>query len=348
MRNREILSRQLRIMLELHRHPSGLSSEKLASLIGASRATINRDLELLRRRVGLPIERVRRTGEIWHRLCELPAFAVAGSPLQQAALRLAREALAPLVGTALVGQLDALLSLLPGDATPVTGLDLAGKAQRGPTQVVQAIDRAMRDGRRLEILTRVAARGGETKRYLLDPLLLRMVDEDLYLFAWSHERKATRTFKVARILEATLRAEPVEAHPDIAPEKAFRGAVKAWSGTLTRVKIRVRPAVAWLIDEYPLVAGQEVSSESDGSAVVSADVAGLVEAVRWVLSWGRNAEALEPKALRSAVADELSEALGGYGERRVRSSKVSEDEGGAGSISRRGGTRSAPRSKKAT
>lgn len=312
MRNREILSRQFRIVVELSRHPHGLSSEKLAQRIGASRATVNRDLELLRRKVGLAIERTRRTGEVWHRLRELPLASVSATPLQVAALRLAREALGPLSGTALVAQLDALLGMLPDESAPLRGLDVVGKPQRSTARIVHAIDFAMQATKQLEILTRVAARGGEERRYVVDPLLLRVVDDDLYLFAWAHERKSARTFKVARIQQATVREEPAHPHPDVDTTEAFRGAVKAWSGSLTRVRVRLRAAIAWLVDEYPLVAGQEVTTDPDGSVVVSAEVAGLLEPVRWVLSWGRNAQALEPAALRQAVAEELGEALGGY------------------------------------
>ena len=272
MRNREILGRQFRVVMELHRHPQGLTSEKLAQRVGASRATVNRDLEILRRRVGLSIERVRRTGEIWHRLRDSPIASVATTPLQIAALRLAREGLRPLAGTALVEELDALLFLLPGEPAPLRGLDVAGKPQLGTTGVVRAIDTAMQRGRRLEIAVRVAAHGGEERRYVLDPLLLRVADDDLYLFGWSHERSDTRTFKVARIREATVRAEAADPHPGAAPEEAFRGAVKVWSGSLHRVQVRVLPAKGWMIDEYPLVAGQQVVRERDGSAVVSAEV----------------------------------------------------------------------------
>lgn len=343
MRNREILSRQFRVVLELSQHPQGMSSEKLAQRVGASRATINRDLDLLRRRVGLPIERIRRTGEIWHRLRDLPLASVAATALQVAALRLAREALAPLAGTALVAQLDALLSLLPGESAPLRGLDVVGKPQRSTARIVRAIDFAMAERKRLEILTRVAARGGEERRYTLDPLLLRVVEDDLYLFAWSHERKDTRTFKVTRIREAIVSDEPADEHTEVATAEAFRGAVKAWSGSLIHVTVRILPKVAWLVDEYPLVAGQEVSRESDGSVVVSAEVAGLMEPIRWVLSWGRNAQAIEPPALREAVAEELGEALRAYGDAEVRSSKVSEPRGRGASTTRRPRAHSARR-----
>lgn len=323
MRNREILGRQFRIVLELAQHAQGLTSEKLAQRLGASRATINRDLNLLRRSVGLPIARIRRTGEVWHRLRELPLASLSPTPLQVAALRLARSALTPLHGTALVGQLDALLALLPTAPPPPRGLAVAEKRQRIMAGIVATIDHSMRAERSIEILVRVAAHGGEQRRYVLDPLLLRMVADDLYLFAWSHERRGARTFKVARIQEAMMRDEAAMAHPDLNAEEAFNGAVKAWSGSLTAVRVRLRPEVAWLVDEYPLVAGQRVVREQDGGVVVGADVAGLVEALRWVLSWGRNAEVLEPGALRRAVVDELTKALTGYTDGEVRSRKVS-------------------------
>lgn len=328
MRNREIIARQFRILLELNRHPLGLGAETLAKRIGVSRATVNRDLELLRRRVGLPIERVRRTGEVWHRLREMPVASVAATPLQAAALRLAREALAPLRGTALVDQLDSLMALLPDAVVEVRGLDVVGKSQRTAASIVAAIDLGMQERRRIEIVVRVAAHGGEERRYVLDPLLLRVVDDELYLFAWSHERRDTRTFKVARIRKATVRDEAAGDHPEVDRERAFAGAVKAWSGALQPVRVRIRPSVAWLAEEYPLVASQEVVREGDGSAVVHAEVAGLVESVRWVLSWGSNATVLDPPTLRAAVTRELRGALAGYeGEDgQVRSWKVSEVE----------------------
>lgn len=325
MRNREILTRQFRLLLELHQHPEGQSSERLAARLGASRATVNRDLELLRKRVGLPIERTRRTGEIWHRLREVPLASIAASPLQVAALRLAREALAPLEGTALVGELDELLALLPRDAAQVHGLDIAGKPQHGAALIVAAIELAMKEQRRLAIRARTAAHGGEERSYVVDPLLLRVVSDELYLLAWSHERQGVRTFKVARMLEATVREERSDPHPGVDVNGAFRGAVKAWSGEFVQVRVRLVRAVAWLAAEYPLVAGQRVEVEPDGAVVVAAEVAGLVEASRWVLSWGRNAEALEPARLREAVQRELAAALAGYGDgdEHVRSSKVS-------------------------
>lgn len=119
MRNREILARQWKLLRALSAHRAGLTSVRLAGLVSTSRATIDRDLDTLRRRVGIGIDRKRVSGEVWHVLSGAPLSLVATS-LEHAALRLSRAALAALAGTELVGELDALLDHDP-----------AGRRERG-------------------------------------------------------------------------------------------------------------------------------------------------------------------------------------------------------------------------
>jgi predicted DNA-binding transcriptional regulator YafY len=87
--------------------------------------------------------------------------------------------------------------------------------------------------------------------------------------------------------------------------------VKAWSGDLQQVRIRLDSSVAWLAREYPLP-GQVEIKNTDGSVTIEATVAGLIEAQRRILAWGSAAEVLAPKQLRKAVRDELAAALGRY------------------------------------
>lgn len=67
-------------------------------------------------------------------------------------------------------------------------------------------------------------------RYTLDPLLLRVVDDELYLLARARARRAARTFKIVRVQETAILDEPALPQPELRPEEAFRRAVKAWSG----------------------------------------------------------------------------------------------------------------------
>jgi hypothetical protein len=49
--------------------------------------------------------------------------------------------------------------------------------------------------------------------------------------------------------------------------------------------------------------------------IVAATVAGIIEAMRWVLSWGANAVVLGPTSLRDAVGAELIAACSAYDRR---------------------------------
>jgi len=135
-------------------------------------------------------------------------------------------------------------------------------------------------------------------------------------------RGAVRTFKLERIVSATPTGEPVEERPEIDVDELFESSVKTWSGDRITVRIRIVAAAAWALREYPLVGSQHVVHEPDGSAILEAEVFGLVEVSRWVLRWGKNAEALSPPALREAIRAELEGALSAYREPRRDQSRA--------------------------
>lgn len=319
MRAPHRLARQLRLLLLLGRAAKGLSSVRLARELACSRATVDRDLEVLRERVGVRISPTRVNGEVWHRLDGFP-LRLAVTPVQLAALRLARDALGALEGSAALRELDAL----PYATGPVPILAKPSK-RAANAKLLARIEDAIVRGRRLAIVARVASRGGETRRYVVDPITLRLVDGEAYLDAWSIERDALRTFKVARVRSAQLLPESADRHDELDLGEVFRGSVKTWSGEPVRVRIRIAEPVAWLVPEYPLVADQRVVMSEDGAAIVEATVAGLTETSRWVLGWGRNATVLEPAELRELHVEELRGALEGY--ERDRAAIVSGPEG---------------------
>jgi proteasome accessory factor B len=328
VKNREVLGRQLRLLRVLGEHRGGLSSQKLAERLKVSRPTVDRDLKALRDHVGIAIARKRVTGEVRHVLEGAP-LALAATPTERAALQLAYHALASLTGTSARGALGALSEQLANEATPHVRVRPPHREPIAPN-VLASLERAMQTGRRVRVRARVAKHGGRPTTYHLDPLAIRSSGLDPYLDAWAVERGALRTFKIARIEEVEVLAERADEHPDVDLDALFASAVKTWQGDETRVRVRIASEAAWSVREYPLVAGQLVFHEPDGAVIVEADVAGLVEVSRWVLSWGRHAEVLEPAALRERVREELSVALGRYGEDdEVRSRKVSGGDGEA-------------------
>lgn len=351
MKNREVLGRQLRLLRVLAEHRGGLSSVQLAERLRTSRPTVDRDLQTLRTRVGIAIGRKRVTGEVRHILEGTP-LALAATPIERAALQLAHHALSTLAGTRATATLAQLAATQGAATTQVVGTALASDGGTDghirvrpphrepiPPTVLESLERAMQRGRRVRVRARIAKYGGRPTTYHLDPLAIRLSAADPYLDAWAVERGALRTFKIARIEHVEVLREPAEEHPAVDLDALFASAVKTWQGDETRVRVRIATDAAWSVGEYPLVAGQLVFREPDGSVIVEADVAGLIEVSRWVLSWGRHAEVLEPAALRDRVREELGVALGRYGEGdEVRSRKVSEP--GVGDGAKRGGGRS--------
>jgi predicted DNA-binding transcriptional regulator YafY len=322
VKNREIIGRQWRLIRVLG-EGRGLSSVQIATRLAVSRQTVDRDLKTLRTDVGVAIGKKRVNGEVRHVL-QGASLALAILPTEQAGLCLARHALAALEGTETVEAIKGLA----GDAKESAQLRVRpARFAPAASTVLSEIERAMERGRRIRVRVRVAKHGGETKAYTIDPLVIRLVGPDPYLDGFAVERNALRTFKVARIEHIAVLDERAQEHPDIDIDALFSDAVKTWSGEETRVRVRIAPEAAWSVREYPLAREQDLFPEPDGAVIVDATVAGLVEVTRWVLSWGRHAEALEPPALRKRVEEELRVALERYGEREVRSSKVSGPEG---------------------
>ena len=143
-------------------------------------------------------------------------------------------------------------------------------------------------------------------------MTLRLVNSQLYLVAFDLERKDWRIFKVFRIANVDLLQERAVNHPGYEEEKLFGRSVKTWIGDEVEVAFRLSAEVARLASEYPLAPDWIVEDQTDGSVIVRARVAGIVETSRWVLGGGKHAVALEPPELRNAVLDELKGALEGY------------------------------------
>ncbi|MEO6600109.1 MAG: WYL domain-containing protein [Polyangiaceae bacterium] len=305
-----MLTRQWQLLLAIQGSRSGIRVATLVEQTGISRATVYRDLETLLD-LGVPLHAFTTNGEQRYRFLrpsELPPMSP--SALQVAALRLARAELQPLAGAALVRDLDAFLERLRPSA-PQQAFRFAARPAGHP-EVLKTVERALRYGRRARIEYRAATHNGAVTAVHIEPLLLNVAEGVPYLRAFCVERGAERTYKVSRIARVELTDEPSTYKPPGPPSEAFAHSVKAWSGETVTVKIKLDPTVAWRAHEYPLVPDQKLETKHDGSVIVQARVAGIVEATRWVLSWGSAAEALEPAELRGAARQELAKALGKY------------------------------------
>ena len=73
-------------------------------------------------------------------------------------------------------------------------------------------------------------------------------------------------------------------------------------GAETHVVIKFAPRIAPLIREVRWHSTQKLHTMSDGALRFEVTVAGLHEIGWWIMTWGDEAEVLEPKELRERVA----------------------------------------------
>jgi proteasome accessory factor B len=320
-RSREALIRQWSLVERLSRAQRGVSVEQMRGHTGASRSTVYRDLCMLCE-AGVPIESENINGEARYRLCSKALPPLGPTALQISALRLARRALTGLEGTTAASELDKLLDGYTRAAGTRAAISFA-KQRALPPDILKKLDRAIAGQRRTRIRYR-SVRASAPDWRTVDPLGLRYVKGHIYFIAYDHKRADYVPFKLDRISTVDVLADKAGKYPDFDVHALFARSATIWKGEAVEVAVRLSATVARFVTEYPLVPDQTVTDAGpNGGRIVRARVAGATEAMRWVLSWGKEAEALEPPELRVAVEAEVQGAAARYAERaRVREGKA--------------------------
>lgn len=288
--------------------PRGLTTGQLVRVLGKSRATLYRDLDTLRD-AGVLVDVEIVNGESRRRLSRTQSSHDELSTSQREALRVARTALASLEGSSIVAHLDAWLRNAP---SPIRSLVAARPAARAcDPEVVRTVERALDRRRRVRFDYR-GAKDTVAHPRAADPLALRLVGDQLYFAAHDVDKDELRTFKLARMSNALItRKRATPRRHDL--DALFAHAVRAWQGDLVDVEIEIAPSAARFAREWPLHPDQRIETRPNGAARVRARVAGLEETTRWILSWGKQAKAIAPRKLVTAVRDELTAAAAQYG-----------------------------------
>lgn len=310
-----VRDRQWRLVRLLGAQKRGVTAAQLMEKLGASRATVYRDLEQLEK-AGFPVVRSVQNGETRISLPVSEVPAAEPTPAQVHALRLARMAIGHLDGSWVTKELDTLLRAYrpAAESKPTKVISVRPPKPNGESTTLAALEEAIRKERGVRFVYRASSRGGEESKRQVDPRKIRALpDGATYLIAWDVGAKDWRTFKLVRMANVELEKRGWEKHPSLEEYEAQnKKALRAWSGEPIRVRIRLEKDVAWLASEYALP-GQTAESQRDGSVIVTAEVTGLVEVMRWTLGWGKCAKVLEPKELVAAMRGELETAAQLYG-----------------------------------
>ena len=223
-----------------------------------------------------------------------------GSPIQrhaQAAWRKIREA-------ASGDRLAAARDLAGSHAVDVT--THIGEIQRG---VVEVVERAVNDHRRLRVLYR-SQKSNCVKEYTVDPYAVVFRRHSWYVLAFSPEHSKVIQLKLVRFQRVEDIGNRFAPPPDFSLEEYFQLSWEAWAGgEATRVRIRFSPRVAEMIAETKRHPTQVVRWQSDRSIIFEVTVSGIEEIATWIMGYGKDAEVLEPEHLRDYVLDHARAVL---------------------------------------
>lgn len=137
----------------------------------------------------------------------------------------------------------------------------------------------------------------------------------LYLIAWSSRRSEVRNYKVDRIDDAAVQnlQYSVPSDFDLADwlSKSF-GVWRSGSEDLQTIRIQFTHSAARYIQESTWHETQQLFPQPDGTMIAEFHLPDIEEILKWILSFGSNATALEPPALIERINEEVQQMLRSY------------------------------------
>ncbi len=227
------------------------------------------------------------------------------------ALTVALRALAELPGLVDTQAVQSALAKLEQAAGPARGADDTDAVRVVPADPAPALGlvrQALDESRRIWIRYYTASRDTVTER-TVDPLRLLVTDGHAYLEAYCHLAGAIRHFRIDRIDEVTLLAEPAQrtlwVDSDI-PDRIFHP-----DPARPPVTLVLSGAARWVAEYYPM---EEITELSDASGAVRVRMRANSDEwlARLVLSLGGDGVPEDRPDLAGLVAERAEEALAAY------------------------------------
>lgn len=303
----------------------GVTIEELAEESGVSRRTIHRDLNAIQE-AGYPLvsdwQENRKVYRFLTRFKDVPPINFTLQELMT--LSFFRSQVDFLQGTPFGDDMMAIFrkvnSVLPPryaahmERIAAVSIPLL-QGRRDYSRVAESL-RLLRDALlyQYRVTLGYRARGkGRPSTYKVDPYGLIFHKGGLYLIGFAHNRRALRTFAAERIASVVVTKERFEIPEEFRLQEQFSSAFGIVGEAPLPVVVRFAPAIAHTLRERVWHPSQRLTEEKDGSIVLSFTAGGRMEIIAWLLSYGRQAEILEPAELRDEVrliAREMAELYG--------------------------------------
>ena len=185
------------------------------------------------------------------------------------------------------------------------------KDYRRHAATVSALSRACLEHRKVEVNYR--AGDDQTKTYAFSPYCIAYYGGELYTIGWSDLRESVRTLRVDRIKSIRPLGQKFERPKDFDPEDYLGRSFGIYSeGAQEKVQIEFAKEASRTVLEREWHPTQRLEQGAGGKVTLKMTVQGLAEVARWVLYHAPYAKALEPKELRTMVAENASKALAAH------------------------------------
>jgi proteasome accessory factor C len=232
------------------------------------------------------------------------------TPDEALAMITALRALSGTPGIVSTAAIDRALAKLEAAAGGVTGSErvvVATTGQAGDTSVVTTITDALARSRRVHLRYWVPARDEATERDV-DPIRLFTSDATTYLSGWCHAVEDLRTFRLDRVLDATVLDQEINV-PDDVRARAFDSELFTPSPEDRLVTFSLDPAARWAADYYQC---ESVEERGDGGLIVKLRSRDDAWARRLALGLAGVARLTDPPELADLVRDAAVAALAAY------------------------------------
>jgi predicted DNA-binding transcriptional regulator YafY len=301
---------QLHAQLQARKFPN---CRKLAHELEVSAKTIQRDIEFMRYQLGLPIEYDQlHFGFVYTEpVTSFPNIQVSEGEI--VALFIAQKALQQYRGTPFEAPLRAAFTKIGhglkdritfswSDLDAAISFRSVGKSV-ADLEIFELLSRAVLDSAEVEFRYRkLRSNAAELRR--VRPYHLGCVENQWYLFGFDLARQQVRTFALPRIDGARKTGARFRRPASFSIGKFLDSSFGVFqSDGRTKVRVRFRPFAAQLVRERVWHHSQKIKELRDGSLELQLQLGSLEEIERWILSWGDQAEVLEPVKLRERLAE---------------------------------------------
>ena len=297
---------------------------KIAEEIEVSAKTIQRDIDFMRDRLGLPIEYdpLRFGFHYTEEVASFPSIDVSEGEI--AALFVAQKALAQYQGTPferplrsafrkIADGLKERVSFSWSDMDDLISFHSAG-ASVADLELFEIVSQAVL--RSIEITFEY--RGLKSSRFearRVRPFHIASLENQWYLFGEDLARGQLRTFALPRMRKVASTGVRFRRPANFSIDQVLRGSFGVFAGGKKhRIRLRFDEFAARLVSERSWHDSQRIRTARDGSITLELELAGLEEIERWILSWGSHARVLAPKELIERVREEACKVAHSYGD----------------------------------